>query len=193
MSVQSVLFRFVPILAALSVGGSVALWPSFTFVNIGIEQVASRLSVIFFFSLLIERTVEIVMSIWRSEEANKRESQVQRLIADKVSTTDTNFIAAQSDLIEFKAETLQYTMPFGFVLGILIAASGIRTLNQFIDPATFSAASSFSETQHWWFNMMDIFFTGALLAGGADPIHKILDLYRKFMESSSAKAAGTKQ
>ena len=33
---------------------------------------------IVFFSLLIERTVETLMSIWRSEEANKREAAVQR-------------------------------------------------------------------------------------------------------------------
>jgi hypothetical protein len=39
---------------------------------------------------------------------------------------------------------------------------------------------------------MDIVFSGALLAGGADPIHKLLDLYRKFVESSAAKAAGTR-
>ena len=131
------------------------------------------------------------MSIWRSEEANKRETAVQSLIAAKKPANDPDLIEAQAKLIEYKAETLQWTMPTGFTLGILIAVCGVRALNPFIDPVSFSSASSV-EAQHWWFNMIDIFFTGALLAGGADPIHKILDLYRKFMESSSSKAAGTK-
>jgi len=35
-------------------------------------------------------------------------------------------------------------------------------------------------------------FTGALLAGGADPIHKLLDLYRKTVESTSDRATGVR-
>ena len=57
--------------------------------------------------------------------------------------------------------------------------------------AMFGADAS-SEVQRGWFNMTDILFSGALLAGGGDTIHKLLDLYRKFVESSAAKAAGTK-
>jgi len=30
-----------------------------------------------------------------------------------------------------------------------------------------------------------------MLAGGIDPIHKLMDAFRKFMETSSAKASGT--
>jgi hypothetical protein len=130
------------------------------------------------------------MSIWRSEEANKREAAVQRLIAANKPPTDPELIDAQTELIQFKAETLQWTMPAGFALGLLMAAFGVRALSQFIEPTTGTSAST--ETQNWLFNMSDIVFTGALLAGGADPIHKLLDLYRKFVESSAAKAAGTK-
>jgi hypothetical protein len=144
-----------------------------------------------FFSLLIERTVEILMSIWRSEEANKREAAVQRLVANNTPGTDPAFIAAQACLIEFKAETMQWTMPIGFALGLLISAFGVRALSQFID-LTATGKDAPLGTQRWWFNMSDILFTGALLAGGADPIHKLLDLYRKFVEASAAKAAGTR-
>ncbi len=163
-----------------------AMWPPLKFVNFGGADFASRFSVIAFFSLVIERTVEILMSIWRSEEANKREAAVQRLVASNTAATDPTLIAAQASLIEFKAETLQWTMPIGFALGLVVSALGVRVLSQFIDP------TAAGERQLWWFNMGDILFTGALLAGGADPIHKLLDLYRKFVESSAAKAAGTK-
>ncbi len=37
----------------------------------------------------------------------------------------------------------------------------------------------------------DIVLTAAMLAGGAGPIHKLMDAFRKFMEASSAKASGT--
>jgi hypothetical protein len=153
---------------------------------------ASRFSVIVFFALLIERTVEILMSVWRSEEANKREAAVQRLIADKVAPTDPALVTAQQELIAYKAQTLQWAMPFGFALGLLVAGLGVRALSQFVVTPPAGGIGVTPSPQSWWFNAGDIVFTGALLAGGADPIHKILDLFRKFLESSSARAAGTK-
>jgi hypothetical protein len=45
--------------------------------------------------------------------------------------------------------------------------------------------------QYRWFHLIDIVLTAALLAGGTDPIHKLMDAFRKFMEASSAKASDT--
>lgn len=184
-------FRCIPIVIVLIIGAFIAMWPPLKFVNLGAPDFASRLAVLLFFSLLIERTVEILMSIWRSEEANKREANVQRLVSSKTPATDPAFMAAQQSLIEYKAGTMQWTIPIGFALGLLVSAFGVRAVSQFIDPTVAGIGTS-PQGQHWCFNMVDILFTGALLAGGADPIHKLLDLYRKFMESSAARAAGTR-
>ncbi len=189
MTKKNVIPRFIPIVAALFVGYFTAIWPPFKFVHLDGSDIASRFSALVFFSLLIERTVEIFMSIWRSEEANNREAAVQRLVAANTLPTDPALQHAQTALIKYKAETLQWTMPISFALGLVIAALGVRGLSQFIDQTTIGAGS-ITEAQRWWFNMCDILFTGALLAGGADPIHKLLDLYRKFFESSAARAAG---
>jgi hypothetical protein len=188
---RQALLRWILIGLALFVGASIAMWPPLKFVNLGGADFASRFSVLVFFSLLIERTVEILMSIWRSEEANKREAAVQRLVASNTAATDRALIEAQERLINYKAETIQWTMPIGFILGLLVSALGVRALSQFID-LTAAGIGAPPEWQRWWFNFSDILFTGALLAGGADPIHKLLDLYRKFVESSAAKAAGTR-
>ena len=186
-----VLLRCCPVLAAVAIGAFIALWPPLKFVDMGGSDFASRFGVLVFFALLIERTVEIIMSIWRSAEANRREVAVQRLVAAKTPPDNQDLINAQKDLVEYKADTLQWTMPVAFALGLLISAFGVRALSQFVDPSTMGAGIQ-PEAQRWWFNMMDIVFTGALLAGGADPIHKLLDLYRRFLESSSARAAGTR-
>lgn len=185
------LFPWIPIVIALVIGVKVAMWPPLKFVNLSGAGFASHFSVLVFFSLLIERTVEILMSIWRSEEANKREDAVKRLVDSNTPATDENLISAKTRLIEYKAETLKWTMPVGFALGLLVSALGIRALSQFVD-LTATGTDALTGTQRLWFNRIDILFTGALLAGGADPIHKLLDLYRKFVESSAAKAAGTK-
>ena len=186
------LVRWLPIAGALAIGTTIAMWPSMKFVNQGGSDFASRFSTIIFFSLLIERTVEIIMTIWRSAEANKLEAVVQRLLlASNIPSADPAFISAQDELISYKAETMQWTIPLGFALGLLVSSVGVRVLSQFVDPASTSLGATSAE-QRWWFNMTDIVFTGALLASGADPIHKLLDLYRKLVEASAAKVAGTK-
>ena len=45
--------------------------------------------------------------------------------------------------------------------------------------------------RHWPFHVSDIVLTAALLAGDAEPIHKLMDTFHKFMEASSARARGT--
>src|SRR4051794_18563290 len=100
--------RWIPVVAALIVGFFVATWPPLKFVNIGGADFASRFSVIVFFSHLVERTVEILMSIWRSEESNSLEQAVQILVAANTPATDPSLIAARQALTRFKAETLQW-------------------------------------------------------------------------------------
>lgn len=182
--------RLVPVVLALVVGVSAAMWPSLKFRDLTGGDFASRFAAIMFFALLIERTVEILMSIWRSAEANRREARVQALVAAGKAADDPALLEARTELVDYRAQTLQWTMPVAFAFGLVVAAFGVRVLSQFVDPA--SAGTNVPHAQTWWFNMSDIVFTGALLAGGADPIHKLLDVYRKFMEASAAKASGTK-
>ena len=145
-----------------------------------------------FFALLIERTVEVVMSVWRSEDSNRLVAEVRRLKDSDVQGNpekDAALKTAEEALGRFKAATLGYTLPISWGLGMVLAAIGVRSLSLFIDPAALSGDPS-TDSHLWWFNACDIVFSGALLAGGADPIHKLLDLYRKVVEASSAKAAG---
>jgi hypothetical protein len=43
----------------------------------------------------------------------------------------------------------------------------------------------------WSFQVSDIVLTAAMLAGGVDAIHKLMDVFLKFVEAYSAKASGT--
>jgi hypothetical protein len=41
------------------------------------------------------------------------------------------------------------------------------------------------------FGVSDTVLTAAMLAGGSDPIHKLMDTFRKFMKAPSARGKGT--
>jgi hypothetical protein len=201
---QNVWQRLLPIavlLLGLGVSGLGARWQGYPCIaTTTIGDLFSRLSPLVFFALLIERTVEVVMSIWRSADSNRLVAQVQSLkasadaegktqsTAERLSTTE-DLSTAEEELRSFRAQTLGYTLPLGWGLGMVLAAIGVRALSLFIDPAALSGDPA-TDSHLWWFNACDIVFSGALLAGGADPIHKLLDLYRKVVEASSARAAG---
>jgi hypothetical protein len=183
-------YQWIPILAALAVSLLAARWQGLTCLPVpSLGDLFSRLSPLVFFALLIERFIEIVMSLWRSERANLLQANLQRLIASGLPKSDPVVVEAQNALIRFRADTLKWTMPIGFTFGLLLAATGVRSLTPFIDPQSL-VGGSHPGGQIWWFNVSDTVFTGALLAGGADPIHKLLDLYRKLVEASAAKASG---
>lgn len=58
-----------------------------------------------------------------------------------------------------------------------------RVIDQFIVPPDAHGPTGPSENQLWWFHVVDIVLTAALLSGSADPIHKVMDAFRKFMEA----------
>lgn len=151
----------------------------------------SHLGVLLIFALLIERTVEVFLSIWRSEESYKLQAVVQRLIDGNTAPSDAALKKAQEDLIKYKTQTQRWALPSSFILGLLLASFGVRIIDQFVVIADVHAANALGESQLWWFHIADIVLTAALLAGGADPIHKLMDAFRKFMEASSARASGT--
>jgi hypothetical protein len=47
--------------------------------------------------------------------------------------------------------------------------------------------------RHWSFQVSDIVSTAAMLAGGTDPIHKLMDSFRKVMKAPSAGGKDTMQ
>ena len=73
----------------------------------------------------------------------------------------------------------------GLFVGIIISSLWIRTLNQLV---TTESIQSLPSLQSSAFRFIDVLLTGGLIAGGSDGIHKIIDLYRVFTETSSQKA-----
>jgi hypothetical protein len=182
---------WILIVAAAIVALAAASWPAVQFAKLDGSEFMSHLGALLLFALLIERTVEVFLTIWRAEESNKRQAQVQSLILAGKSADDAGLKTAQNNLLEYRAETQRWALPASFIIGLLIASFGVRVIEQFMAVPNNQAFNGPGETQLWWFRVADIFLTAALLAGGADPIHKLMDSFRKFMEASSAKASGT--
>lgn len=102
--------------------------------------------------------------------------KVKMIIQEKI-----NVIINDKDnhINNYKSTTRSYTLWSALLLGILISLIGIRGLG------TFTTLGSGNEWGNNWFKVFDILLTGAVIAGGSDIIHQILQVVTTFMDAIS--------
>lgn len=64
-------------------------YPGLQFAKLDSGEFIPRLSPLMVFAVLIERTVEILLTIWSAQEAYKREADVQQFIRGGKPSDDT--------------------------------------------------------------------------------------------------------
>ncbi len=114
----------------------------------------------------IERAVEVYINT--SREPQK---------ADLKRTADTGDDQEKKKLLDFQSETRQKAFLAGLALGTVISIVGVRVLY----PLT-NFDHELEGLQGQVFGVVDVALTGALLAGGAEPIHKIMSIITDYLD-----------
>lgn len=183
---------------------AVALYFTFGFVEFNRDigsSIGTILGSLLIVALLLERALDVFLTTWRAEGSEKLDSEINdikekiaRLKQAGKADTDPDIKTEQGYLRQKNQEKLAYrsktriiAMWSGLILGVIISAIGFRVLATLVDPASFGGIK---DNQKYFFNLFDILLTGGLIAGGSDGIHKIMDLYRVFMEGSSTRVKG---
>ena len=166
-------------------------WPALKFTSISAGDLAGKLGILVLFSLIIERTLDVFLTLWRAPGSESFEAEIRQLEKDlknraKKAAAEDALPAKRQEFLDYKAVTQRYALPFGVVLGLLVAAFGVRALSQFLEVTPENGPDA---SQMKWFSFIDIMFTGALLAGGSEPLHRLMNLYRKFMDSTTTRAS----
>ncbi len=102
----------------------------------------------------------------------------------RFATAKGELDTAQNARREQRGDTRRSALPSAIVLGVLISAIGFRALDSLVTvvPPT--------PEDGWWvqgnvFHAVDILLTGAVLAGGSDGLHKLMEVYRSVTESKN--------
>jgi len=100
----------------------------------------------------------------------------------RFATAKGEFDTAQNARREQRGDTRRSALPSAIVLGVLISAISFRALDSLVVAPT--------PEDGWWaqgnvFHAVDIFLTGAVLAGGSDGLHKLMEVYRSVTESKN--------
>lgn len=134
---------------------------------------------LFLVALFIERVLEVFLTTWRAAESKRL------ALAAAATEKDAAARDAAARLADYKSQTQRIAFMAGTAIGALVAALGIRILEQLADPGTVGRMGA---AQKGLFIAVDVLFSGAVLGGGSEALHKLVKVFTDFMDTTAALA-----
>lgn len=145
-------------------------------------QLTNILLPLMLISLFLERAVEVLVSAWRQGGRDRLELALETLMDSEEDTTEL-----RHQLSAYRGGTRCAALLTSMVAGVLLSALGLRSLELLVDADMLAAFPAWQQTG---LAAIDVVITGALLAGGADGIHKIISTFTTFLDESSRRLRG---
>ena len=183
------------VLAVLLIGGLV-LGAKVGFLTpkaFGAGDITKLLGRFFVLALFVERTLEVFITAWRGKETVQRENELkaakESVLLSPPDPSDTEVIKDKANwLAAYKCETQAIALRSALVLGILIAAVGVRSFNIFVEEPTLpQPAQWFNQLQLGTFHVLDVLVSGGIIGGGSDAIHKMMNVITEFLDATASK------
>jgi hypothetical protein len=156
------------------------------------SQFLSLLTSLFIIALLLERSLEVFITTWRGPKAAELDVDIKN-IEEEISalpTASQSLTQKQNDLKakkitreEYRMATQRVALWTALIIGLMVSAVGIRALQSLIEPII----NGKTEGMNVFFQMIDVFLTGGVVAGGSEGIHKLAKVYNTFMDTTAKK------
>ncbi len=172
------------VLLLLAIPSAIVL-DQYVFNPVTTESIISLLVPIFVIAVFLERALEVFVSTWRSMNRTLLEQKLTKLEDQK--DAQAKVVKAKKKLKIFKAKTKRLSFLIGLGGGIIISMVGVRVLR----PLTSMDADPTGIQSHL-FNYVDIILTGALIGGGSDGIHKLMNVFTGFLDMTRDKIEASK-
>lgn len=159
--------------------------------KLGVGDVTALLTTFFVLALFVERTLEVFITVWRGKETTKRENELQTvkqaLAQSPAESALQEPMKEKTDwLVEYKCETQAIALRSGLVLGILIAAAGVRSFSTFVGgPVVPNPTPFWSSVQTGTFYVLDVLVSGGIIGGGSNAIHKMMNVITEFFDATA--------
>lgn len=154
------------------------------FAEVAVADVGRIVAPLLLLALFLERAIEVVVGAWREGD---RQSLELACAAPELDLEERQ--GRRNILLAHRDTTRCIALLASLTAGVLLSALGVRVLEQLVDADMLAALA---EWQQRSFAVLDVLITGALLAGGADGLHKVVATFTTFMEQSAERirAAG---
>lgn len=133
-------------------------------------------------ALVVERTLEVFIGAWRGQVTGQLFSAVEsarRRLEAAPHSFSLQQAAAETDraLADYRGKTQRIALRAGVVLGLLIAATGIRTLDLFV-------AVPRDVAPLLLYTLLDLVVTAGMVGGGSDAVHKLMSAVTGFLDAT---------
>ena len=179
------LVAVLAVVLGLTVFGVFLNWDGLS-LTVKLQDLAGLLAPLAFASAVLERAVEILISPWRDAGASKLETGLAALKAD-ANAKPEDIQGASHALDEYRGQTQKYAFAISLTLSLVVAMAGLRALGPFADIAKLRDGHLTPALQHNLFLWVDVGLSAAVLAGGADGIHSVMNAVTAFFDTSAAK------
>jgi hypothetical protein len=145
------------------------------------SNILELLATLAIIALFVERTIEVTIGAWRGKTAEKLFSTAENARLALISAPSNlayreTVTITDAALRNHRADTRKAALRAAVVLGLLVAAAGVRTLEVLLVlPATPRAAGLF--------RLLDLLMTGAAIGGGSEPIHKMMSAVTTYLDA----------
>jgi hypothetical protein len=158
------------------------------FSDAALANVGNVLASLMLVALFVERAVEVIMTVWRAEIAQRHEARLTRAqqVAGANAALDPEVAAAEITLWRYKAQSRRIAFALTLTLGFFLAQLGIRAIQQFLAGGVLPA--NLSPDQAATFRNVDMIITAAMIAGGAEGTHRIVSAFTAFADATKKRA-----
>jgi hypothetical protein len=137
-------------------------------------------------SLFIERALEVFLTSWRANRAGQLKERAHEARTKRQAGGPHH--ADEITLECHRSQTRRIAFFAGTTLGVIVAALGIRVLELFVDPAAFE---TLPHVQQRLFRTTDVLLTGAVLGGGSDALHQLVQVFTNFFQTTAGRVKQT--
>ena len=141
-------------------------------------------------ALFLERATEVVMTAWRAERTKELELALSdELARHAAGNAAANPWGAKARLSAYRAQSQRLAFLTAVILALVVSMMGLRAVEMIVQPGAVAAFTH--RGQQALFVWVDVVITALLLAGGAEGIHRIVDAFTSFIESTRQRAKAT--
>jgi hypothetical protein len=185
LSIRSITIAVAAICVVLT------LWTRpMSFKEFPMEALVGFIAKLWAIAFFVERFVEVLLTPWREPERHKMTARLKQAKAkhengqpDSVGEISNS----ENELCEYKGQTMQIAFLVALALGMAISAFGLRGLEFFVDANSMRTSS----VQMFVFRGLDVLVTGALLAGKAEGLHKMISVFTSQLDKAAERVKST--
>jgi hypothetical protein len=179
---NAAILAVVAALGLASVARTLPTYPALTLFRAeATRAIPNVMAPLILLALFVERGVEVVLAGWRAGGAKSMDAEVG--LAKEKGDIGAKW-SAEQQRDAYSADTQRLAFLVAFVLSLLISMMGVRAIEMLVGPTMVANAPT---VQQRLFVRVDILVTTLLLTGGAEGIHKVVNAFTTYMETTRKK------